>query len=130
MTVDEINDYIVSMLPGDSTHYLSCDTIAKSSEHIPDFDILYPTKILNSIDANNFPCHKLVLKKGVIVMLLLNLNQNIGLCSGTRLLVTKLGQRLLQCIILTTSNVGEKAFIPRVALNTTDVKWPFTLQRR
>ena len=22
MTVDEINDYIVSMLPGDSTHYL------------------------------------------------------------------------------------------------------------
>lgn len=130
-TVDEINDYIVSMLPGDSTHYLSCDTIAKSSEHIPDFDILYPTEFLNSIDANNFPCYKLVLKKGVTVMLLWNLNQNIGLCNGTRLLVTELGQRLLQCIVLTGSNVGEKTFIPRVALNTTDVKWPFTtLQRR
>ena len=74
-TVDEINEYIVSMLPGDSVDYLSCDTISKSSEHIPDFDVLYPTEFLNSIDASNFPCHRIVLKKGVIVMLLRNLNQ-------------------------------------------------------
>ncbi|WVZ82292.1 hypothetical protein U9M48_029572 [Paspalum notatum var. saurae] len=130
VTVDEINDYVVSLLPGDSVHYFSCDTISKSSEHIPDFDVLYPTEFLNSIDANNFPSHKLVLKKGATVMLLRNLNQNMGLCNGTRLLVTQLGQRLLQCVLLTGSNVGEVVFIPRIALNTTDVKWPFTLQRR
>ncbi|KAJ1280881.1 hypothetical protein BS78_04G266000 [Paspalum vaginatum] len=35
-TVDEINSYIVSLLPGDSMHYLSCDTISKSSEHMGD----------------------------------------------------------------------------------------------
>jgi len=80
--------------------------------------------------VNNFPCHKLVLKKGVIVMLLRKLNQNMGLCNGTRLLVIELGQRLLQCIILTGSKVGEEVFISRIALNTADVKWPFTLQRR
>jgi hypothetical protein len=34
-------------------HYLSCDTISKSSERIPDFDVLYPTEFLNSINANN-----------------------------------------------------------------------------
>lgn len=130
ITVDEINDFIVSLIPGDSVHYLSCDTISKSSEHIPDFDVLYPTEFLNSINVNNFPCHKLVLKKGVIVMLLRNLNQNMGLCNGTRLLVTELGQRLLQCVILTGSKIGEEVFIPRIALNTADVKWPFTLQRR
>jgi hypothetical protein len=128
-TVDEINEYIVSMLPGDSIEYLSCDTISKSSEHIPDFDILYPTEFLNSIDASNFPCHKIVLKKGVIIMLLRNLNQNMGLCNGTRLLVLELGQRLLKCVILTGGNIDE-VFIPRIALNTIDVKWPFTLQRR
>jgi len=130
ITVDEINDFIVSLIPGDSVHYLSCDTISKSSEHIPDFDVLYPTEFLNSINVNNFPCHKLVLKKGVIVMLLRKLNQNMGLCNGTRLLVIELGQRLLQCIILTGSKVGEEVFISRIALNTADVKWPFTLQRR
>jgi hypothetical protein len=129
-TVDEINEYIVSLLPGDSVEYLSCDTISKSSEHIPDFDVLYPTEFLNSIDANNFPRHKIVLKKGVIVMLLRNLNQNMGLCNGTRLFVLELGQRILECMILTGSKIGEKVFIPRIALNTTDVKWPFTLQRR
>jgi ATP-dependent DNA helicase PIF1 len=129
-TVDEINEYIVSMLPGDSIEYLSCDTISKSSEHIPDFDILYPTEFLNSIDASNFPFHKIVLKKGVIIMLLRNLNQNLGLCNGTRLLVLELGQRLLKCVILTGGNIDEEVFIPRIALNTTDVKWPFTLQRR
>jgi ATP-dependent DNA helicase PIF1 len=63
-------------------------------------------------------------------MLLRNLNQNMGLCNGTRLLVLELGQRLLECMILTGSKIGEKVFIPRIALNTTHVKWPFTLQRR
>jgi hypothetical protein len=129
-TVDEINEFIVSLLPGDTVDYLSCDTISKSSEHIPDFVVLYPTELLNSIDANNFPRHKTVLKKGVTVMLLRNLNQNMGLCNGTRLLVLELGQRLLECMILTGSKIGEKVFIPRIALNTTHVKWPFTLQRR
>ena len=63
-------------------------------------------------------------------MLLRNLNQNMGLCNGTRLLVLELGQRLLKCMVLTGANIGEEVFIPRTALNTTDVKWPFTLQRR
>ena len=63
-------------------------------------------------------------------MLLRNLNQSIGLCNGTRLLVTETGQRLWQCMMLIGTNIGETVFIPRTALNTTDVKWPFTLQRR
>jgi hypothetical protein len=129
-TVDEINKYIVSMLPGDSVQYISCDTISKTSEQIPDFDIIYPIEFLNSIEANNFPAHILVLKKGTVVMLLRNLNQSLGLCNGTRLLITDLGQRLLQCVLLTGTHVGETVFIPRTALNTTDAKWPFTLQRR
>jgi len=31
---------------------------------------------------------------------------------------------------LTGANIGEEVLVPRIALNTTDVKWPFTLQRR
>ncbi|XP_066162009.1 uncharacterized protein [Oryza sativa Japonica Group] len=129
-TVDEINDYIIGLVPGDSRVYLSCDTISKSSEQIPDFDLLYPLEFLNSINATNFPTHKLVLKEGVVVMLLRNLNQSIGLCNGTRLLVTVLGDRILQCIVLTGSNIGETVYIPRITLGTTKMKWPFTLQRR
>jgi hypothetical protein len=53
-----------------------------------------------------------------------------GLCNGTRLLVADPGQRLLKCVLLTGTHVGETVFVPRTALNKTDVKWPFTLQRR
>jgi hypothetical protein len=129
-TVDDINNYIVSLVSGETVRYLSCDTISKSSERIPDFDVLYPTEFLNSINANNFPSHELMLKKGVIIMLLRNLNQSMGLCNGTRLLVTEPGQRILRCIALIGSNVGAAVLIPRITLNTTDVKWSFTLQRR
>jgi ATP-dependent DNA helicase PIF1 len=73
-----INDYTANLVLGDSVQYLSCDMISKSSEHILDFDIFYPTKFLNSISANSFPNHNLILKKGVIVMLLRNFNQAIG----------------------------------------------------
>lgn len=61
--VDEINDYVVSLVPGDKKEYLSCDTISKCSEQIPDFDLLYPTEFLNSIDANNFLHINLCLKR-------------------------------------------------------------------
>jgi hypothetical protein len=130
LTADKINNCIVSMLPGHGVQCLSCDTISKASERIPDFDMLYPTEFLNSINAANFPCHKLELKKGVTVMLLRNLNQTAGLCNGTRMLVAEIGHRILKCVVLTPSGVGEEVFIPRIALNTTDAKWPFTLQRR
>lgn len=63
-------------------------------------------------------------------MLLRNLNQSVGLCNGTRLLVACLGERILKWIILTGSNIGETAYIPRITLSTSKVKWPFTLQRR
>jgi ATP-dependent DNA helicase PIF1 len=46
------------------------------------------------------------------------------------MLVTEIGHLVLKCVVLTPSRVGEEVFIPRIALNTTDVKWPFTLQRR
>lgn len=61
--VDEINDYVVSLVPRDKKEYLSCDTISKCSEQIPDFDLLYPTEFLNSIDANNFLHINLCLKR-------------------------------------------------------------------
>jgi hypothetical protein len=36
-TVDKINEYIVSLIPGDSVQYTSSDTIIKTSKQIPDF---------------------------------------------------------------------------------------------
>jgi len=128
--VDEINSFMLNKVAGCTREYLSFDTIANSSEQPLDFQMLYPPEFLNSITLNNFPQHCLDLKIGVPVVLLRNINQSIGLCNGTRLLIERLGDRLLEGTIITGNHVGETVCIPRIVLNGTSPKWPFTLQRR
>jgi ATP-dependent DNA helicase PIF1 len=110
--VDDINSYILTLIPGEAKEYLSADSISKSFDTINDVDILYPIEYLNTLNANNFPQHKLILKVGVPIILLRNLNQSIGLCNGTRLIVTNLGDNVIEAIIITGSNIGDKVYIP------------------
>jgi hypothetical protein len=127
---DSINDVLFSMVPGDETVFESCDGICKTLDHVADADLLYPPEFLHNVDAPNFPRHRIALKVGVPIMLLRNINQSIGLCNGTRLLVTRLGEWVLEAKIMTGSNVGDRVCIPRIVLHTSSTKWPFTLQRR
>jgi ATP-dependent DNA helicase PIF1 len=95
-----------------------------------DIETLYPIEYLNSLSANNFPAHKLKLKIGVPVMLLRNINQSVGLCNGTRLIVTNLGHNVIEAVIITGTHIGEKVYIPRINLTTQGCRWPFVLSRR
>jgi ATP-dependent DNA helicase PIF1 len=63
-------------------------------------------------------------------MLLRNLNQSLGLCNGTRLIVTNLGQNVIEAVIITGTHTSEKRYIPRINLTTRGTRWPFTLCRR
>jgi ATP-dependent DNA helicase PIF1 len=63
-------------------------------------------------------------------MLLRNLNQSIGLCNGTRLIVTALGKMVLQASIMTGSFAGRSVLIPRICLTLKTQKLPFVLERR
>jgi hypothetical protein len=127
--VDEINDSVFQRVPGCARRYLSSDSISKSTDHAFDAELLYPPEFLHSVTINNFPHHELDLKVGVPVMLLRNINQSLGLCNGTRLLVTRLGERVLEGEIITGSHKGARVCIPRIILNSIDSKWPFTLRR-
>lgn len=92
-------------------------------------ELFYPPELLNSIVINNFPQHKIGLKVGAPVMLLRNINQSLGMCNGTRLIITRLGDRVLEGEIITGTNKGQRVCIPRIVLNSTGCKWPFTLRR-
>jgi len=128
--VDEINDYMLQLLPIVEREYYSADSISKCTDTCNDANILYPIEYLNSLNANNFPAHKLKLKIGVPIMLLRNLNQSLGLCNGTRLIVTNLGNNVIEAIIITGTHIGNKAYIPRINLTTQGSRWPFVLCRR
>lgn len=62
-------------------------------------------------------------------MLLRNMNQSLGLWNRTRLLVTKLGQRVFEREVSAGTNKGQCVCIPGIVLNSPSRKWPFTLCR-
>ncbi|CAA7029292.1 unnamed protein product [Microthlaspi erraticum] len=95
-----------------------------------DDELLYPTEFLNSLKFPGLPDHYLTLKIGSPVMLIRNMNQKEGLCNGTRLIVTHLGDRVIEAEILTGTRVGKKVLIPRIILSPPYSKWPFKLKRR
>ncbi|CAN6822565.1 unnamed protein product, partial [Brassica oleracea] len=73
--------------------YLSADSIAESEQDSEELCMTYPLEYLNSLEFPGLPAHKLCLKVGVPVMLLRNMNQKEGLCNGTRLIVTHMGEK-------------------------------------
>ena len=126
----EVNDHVLALMPSAEREYLSYDSIGNAADSMRNMDVFYPIEYLNTIKINNFPQHKLLLKKGVPIMLLRNLSQATGLCNGTRLVVSKLGEKVIEAIIMTGSNIGDVVYIPRICLTAKDPKWPFTLHRR
>ncbi len=66
---------------------------------------------------------------GVPILLLRNLNQSIGLCNGMRLIVKKLGQRVIEAEIIIGNNVNKRVFIPRIIMCPSRTNWPFVLRR-
>jgi ATP-dependent DNA helicase PIF1 len=92
-------------------------------------DSLYPVEFLNTLQFSGITNHKLELKVGVPILLLHNLNQSIGLCNGTRLIVKRLGQRVFEAEIITWNNVNKHVFIPRIIMSPSGTDWPFVLRR-
>ena len=116
------------MLPGDVKSYLICDALLNSNYCGPLSDI-EPPKLLHSLKISEWPSHCLDLKVGAPVILLRNLNQSIGLCNGTRLIVSKLGDRVIEAKVISDSKVRETIRIPRIDLTSSNLPY-LQLRRR
>jgi len=130
LTVDEINDYMMSLIPGEEKIYLSCDSPINKSSMSGRLDDIHTPEFLNTINASGIPNHRIRLKVGVPVMLMRNLDPTIGLCNGTRLIITRMGRYVLEGKVITGTNIGEKVYIPRLSLSPSDTRIPFKFQRR
>jgi hypothetical protein len=94
--IDEVNNAIFELLSEELHTYLNADSLAPTKKGASaiagvSMDSLYPVEFLNTLQFSSIANHKLELKVGVPILLLRNLNQSIGLCNGTRLIVKRLG---------------------------------------
>ncbi len=133
--VDEVNNAILESLFEESHTYLSVNSLTPTEEGASvaagvSMDSLYPVEFFNTLQFGDIANHELELKVGVLILLLRNLNQSIGLCNGTRLIVKRLGQCVIEAKIITGNNVNKRVFIPRIIMSPSRTDWPFVLHRR
>ena len=124
--VDKLNEMIMDKFPGIGHTYLSRDTITEEDLHNA-----YPSEFLNSITLSGMPHHSMTLKVGAPVILLRNLRAGpgSGLQNGTRLIILKLGVKVLEVEIASSVNKGKHVLIPRITIAPSDTELPFTLKR-
>ena len=85
---------------------MSFDSIDRTdSSYTEAYECLTP-EFLSKLRTSGVPNHKLRLKIGTPIMLMRNLDQNDGLCNGTRLIVTRLANHVIEAKIMSGKNVG------------------------
>ncbi len=131
--VNEVNNAILESLFKELHTYLSANSLTSTKENTSvakrvSMDSLYPVEFQNILQFSGIANHKLELKVGLPILLLRNLNQSIGLCNGTRFIVKRLGQCVIETKIITWNNVGKRVFIPRIIISPSETDWPFVLR--
>ena len=117
-------------IPGEEKKYLSSDSYYKADEDVGIEADWITAEFLNEIKCFGIPNHRLVLKKGVPIMHLRNIDQSLGLCNGTRLIVQELRNNVIGAIVVTGNYIGQKVYIPGMNLIPSDPGIPLKFQRR
>ncbi|KAL6516143.1 hypothetical protein OROGR_019448 [Orobanche gracilis] len=129
-SVEQVNNFMLSLIPGEEREYLSYDTPCRLDQDTEINPEWFTTEFLNDIHCSGIPNHRIVLKVGVPIMLLRNLDHSRGLCNGTRMMVTDLTPYIIVATLLSRTKSGEKVYIARQSLTPSDPTIPFKFQRR
>ncbi|KAG2891299.1 hypothetical protein PC114_g17072 [Phytophthora cactorum] len=89
-------------------------------------------EVLHTVNINGIPPHKLTLKKSAPIMMMRNLNPDLGLCNGTRLRIVKLKSHVIHATIMTGERQGQHVLIPRIVFISDGEahEFPFRLRRK
>nr|GEV15775.1 hypothetical protein [Tanacetum cinerariifolium] len=129
--VGVINDHLLSQIPGEEVVYYSSDGICESKCVDNTYtESLYFPEVLNGLKLSGIPNHILALKVGAPVMLLRNIDQTAGLCNGTRLMILKLGEHVIEAQIMTGTNVRHTTIITRLKLSPSEKRLSLKINRR
>jgi ATP-dependent DNA helicase PIF1 len=125
--VTTINAKVLRRMEGEAKTYFSADHVVEDQNTT---DEICPAEFLNSLQPSGMPPHSLTIKEGCIIICLRNLDRHNGLCNGTRLRVTGLGERLIRATIITEGSfLNRECLIPKVPITPSDTRLPFKWTR-
>jgi hypothetical protein len=129
--VDSLNKSVLARFPGPLKVFHSADFIPTSEQSGGEDPMHnYPVEYLNEINCSGLPLARLELKVGCPVMILRNLDAAHGVCNGSRGILTRCQNRVLEVQLLTGEHAGSKVFIPRIANQPTEDQVAFKFTRK
>ena len=93
-------------------HYYSVDRCLTENPLSP-YAVQFEVANLNALTLTSMPAHHLHLKVGAIIVLLINLNTSKSSCNGTRLIIRRLTDNLIEAETISGSNQGVAVGISR-----------------
>jgi hypothetical protein len=121
-----VNEMLMHHLPGEQRTYYSVDSAINDAGEIAQEAT---SEFLRTVDVPGIPPSVLSLKVGAPVMLMRNMNPRVGLCNGTRLIITRLGRKVIEGRILTGDHKGSLHCIPRIPLPSLSGELPWIVTR-
>jgi hypothetical protein len=128
--VDKTNHKVLQKFPGQSQVFYSADSIPTSELGENDPLLNYPVEYLNEINCTGFPLARLEVKIGCPIMILQNLDAAHGVYNGSRGILTRYRNRVLEIELLTGQYAGQRVFIPRITSQPTEEQVAFRFNRR
>jgi ATP-dependent DNA helicase PIF1 len=117
-----MNFQIQIKIAGQLMTYKSIDSV----NHQGYLVVIYPTEFLNSMELLRLPLHNLQLEIRSVIIMLRKINQP-RFCNGTRLVVKKLMDNVIEATILERKYKDEVVLIPQIPLIPNDM--PFDYKR-
>ena len=126
-SVDEINALLLERLSAEG----ECISYSADSVDLDRGDNAnYPQEFLNSLNPSGCAPHCLKLRKGMVLMLVRNIDRERGLCNGTRCVLIECTRKVLDVRVLTGKAAGQRTYIPRITVSTETRALPCQLRRR
>ena len=126
VTVSKLNNVCLDRMPGED---IILGGINKTVD--PNDATSYTSEYIESLEAPGIPPSKLRIKVGAPIILLRNLNSDIGLVNGTRLIVKDvINGRLIKAEIAVGQHKGRLVLLPKIPLRPADAtKYGFEWER-
>lgn len=92
-------------------------------------DFPVPIDYINAMTPTGMPPHELKLKIGATVMLLRNIDLEIGMCNGARCTVLRMEENTISLRLLTGKHAGRNVLLPRIRMTTQDTALSVQIER-